>query len=102
MSTTKDNPVWSMIFWGVPTVGLLGFGIACINDGWFRADFPKAEFNRWVTPIVFLAALWCAREGWKEYRRVKQKVAQGGPGADETKPGQGGESAGGDDRGKPA
>jgi len=73
-SERKDNPTWSLIYWGGLAVVLAGVGAWCISDGWFRPGYDSAAFSRWVTPVAFAGMLWCIYRGVKEYRSVKAKA----------------------------
>lgn len=81
MAEEKGNPTWSLVVWGVPALICIGYGVLCVLDGWFREGYEHAEFSRWAAGPVFIAGLWCAWRGIKEYRDVKSAAEEQGPDA---------------------
>jgi hypothetical protein len=62
---------WSLVFWLLPAAGLVGYSAWCVADGWFRSVYTSQLFNQVMAPVSLAAALWCARQGIKEYRKVQ-------------------------------
>lgn len=77
MAETKGSPVVSLIFWLVPTLVLVVFGILCIDDGWFNQRASSPDFNKIMTPVVFAAAAWCLWRGIRESRGLKRQQVGG-------------------------
>jgi len=72
-SESKDNPKWSLIYWGGLAVILAGVGVWCILDGWFKENFEYASLNRWLTPVAFAGVIWCIYRGAKEYKAIQAR-----------------------------
>jgi amino acid permease len=74
---TKDA-TWSLVFWLVPMVAAVGYGLWCISDGWFSLPgYEHKSFNQLMTPVAFAIALYCLWTGVKEYRKVQRQLQEG-------------------------
>ncbi len=86
---SPDDPVWSLVYWGGATAAAVAFGLWCIYDGWISETVSEStqKFSQWATPVCFLAALYVAWRGRREYRDLKAKAqGQGGPSSPDAKP----------------
>ena len=63
-------------FRSLPAAGLVGYTVWCVADGWFRGPFEWQRFSQVMAPVSLAAALWCAWQGIKEYRKVKAEEGQ--------------------------
>ena len=85
MSEAKSHEGrWSLVFWLIPTLGLVGYSAWCVADGWFRPGYPSQLFSQVMAPVALAVALWCLWQGIKEYRKVQaeeeqQERSSGGP-----------------------
>jgi len=99
MADKEDNPLWSLVVWGVPALLLIGFGFWGIYDGWFRPGYEHVDFSRWVaTPVGFAAGIYCIWRAIKEYRQMKSGAA--GQGSQSEDQGVAGNGEGNDSQGK--
>lgn len=72
----KENPTMSLIYWGGIAVALLGLGIYCVIDGWFKPGYEHADFNKLISVPVILGSVWCLWKGFKERRAVEARNAE--------------------------
>ncbi|HVP29540.1 MAG TPA: hypothetical protein VMW35_10305 [Myxococcota bacterium] len=76
-STPFDNP------WLLPIL-FAGFTLWFFYDGWISDKFmvPGKEgtlaFNRWLTPVFALAAIWTTLTALRERRREREADAEPG------------------------
>lgn len=100
MAKENSGAALSLVVWGVPAVLAVGYGVWCVIDGWYRPGYEHADFSRFAAPVAFLAAIWCAWRGIKEYKAVKagpQGQGSDAPADTETSPQDGQDDSQGTD-----